>query len=248
MSTSEAPRAPSDDLLVLHNVSAFYGRVQALNEIGLRVPAGSIVTLLGANGAGKSTTLRAITGLVRTAGEITFAGDSIAGRSTQNVTKRGIVHVPEGRGTFVKFTVEENLHVGAFPAAKQRGGLRTGLDRVYEYFPVLYERRSQRAGSLSGGEQQMLAIGRGLMGLPRLLLVDELSLGLAPKITFQIFQALRRLNREEGLTVLLVEQNAALALRGSDYAYVVRLGSIVLEGESATLAGDESVHAQYLGY
>jgi len=247
MTTSDSPRPLGDDLLVLDGVSAFYGRVQALNAIELRVAAGSIVTLLGANGAGKSTTLRAITGLVRTTGEITFAGEPITGRSTQHVTKRGIVHVPEGRGSFMKFTVEENLHVGAFPAAKQPGGLRTGLDRVYEYFPVLYERRSQRAGSLSGGEQQVLAIGRGLMGLPRLLLVDELSLGLAPKITFQIFQVLRRLNREEGLTVLLVEQNAALALRGSDYAYVLRLGTVALEGESSALANDDAVHANYLG-
>jgi branched-chain amino acid transport system ATP-binding protein len=205
------------------------------------------VALLGANGAGKTTTLRAITGMVRARGRIRFDGRDVINRRPEEVTRLGVAHVPEGRGTLAQLTVWENLQMGAY-IRRDREGVKMDLERVYGYFPWMEQRRRQPAALLSGGEQQMLAIGRALMLRPRLLLLDEPSLGLAPILVREIFQLIETINREEGLTVLIVEQNANLALQLASRAYVLEVGRVVLEGTSQELARNESMRSSYLGY
>jgi branched-chain amino acid transport system ATP-binding protein len=232
-------------LLELEDVEARYGPVQALHGVSLTVGEGEIVAVLGGNGAGKTTTLRAISGLVTMSGEARFAGERITRAAPERVARIGIAHVPEGRGIFQELTVQENLRLGAF---LRRGGFDEGYERARRYFPWLEHRQDQQAGTLSGGEQQMLALGRALMSQPRLLLLDEPSLGLAPIIVRELFDIVTELNEKEGLAVLVVEQNAKLALRSSSRAYVLEVGRVALEGQSAELAENESVRKSYLGY
>jgi len=239
--------AESSALLELEDVSARYGPVTALHGVSLRVGEGEFVAVLGANGAGKTTTLRAISGTVRRGGRIAFAGNSIAHRPPEAVARAGVAHVPEGRGTLTELTVRENLRLGAY-VRRDRGGVVEDERRVLSYFPRLGERGSQRAGTLSGGEQQMLALARALMLRPRLLLLDEPSLGLAPLVVAEIFRIVRDLNEREGLAVLVVEQNAALALEASSRAYVLEVGRVAVEGSSSDLRRDEAVRRSYLGY
>src|SRR5713101_2852348 len=234
-------------LLEVEGLEAQYGWTKVLHGIRFAVEDGGITTILGANGAGKTTTLRAVCGMVRTAGEICFDAKQIAGRPTEDIVRLGIAHVPEGRGTFMQLTVEENLRLGAY-ARRGRGTLAGDLRRVFEYFPVLGERRGQIAGSLSGGEQQMLAVARALMLRPRLLLLDEPSLGLAPLVVREIFRIVRAINREQGVSVLLVEQNASMALRLADHAYLLETGRVVMSGPSTEVGKDDSVRRAYLGY
>jgi branched-chain amino acid transport system ATP-binding protein len=228
-------------------VTARYGPVIALRGISLRVDEGEAVAVLGANGAGKTTTLRAISATVRRDGRIEFAGQSISRRSPEAVARAGVAHVPEGRGTLTGLTVRENLRLGAY-TRRDRKAVGDDERRVLSYFPRLAERGSQRAGTLSGGEQQMLALARALMLRPRLLLLDEPSLGLAPMVVSEIFRIVRELNEREGLAVLVVEQNAALALDASSRAYVLEVGRVAVEGASADLRRDEAVRRSYLGY
>ena len=233
-------------MLELRNVSSGYGAIEALKSINLRIDAGEIVTLIGANGAGKSTTLRSITGLVAlTAGEILFEGRKLNGTPTHRIVAMGIAMVPEGRAIFANLSVTENLEMGAYLQKDKAQNARM-LDHVYSLFPRLRERRKQQGGTLSGGEQQMLAIGRSLMARPRLLLLDEPSLGLAPLLVHTIFQAIDEINKA-GTTILLVEQNANAALKHSNRAYVLETGTIVMEGKSADLAADPRVKEAYLG-
>jgi branched-chain amino acid transport system ATP-binding protein len=233
-------------ILEARRLEAHYGWTKALHGVDFAVEERGITTVLGANGAGKTTTLRAVCNMVKTAGEIRFGGRRIDGLATEGIVRMGIAHVPEGRGTFVALTVEENLRLGAY-ARGDRADHARELDRVYRHFPVLRERRRQQAGTLSGGEQQMLAIARALMLGPRLLLLDEPSLGLAPLLVDEIFDIIRRLNRDEKLTVLLVEQNAAMALTIADHGYVMENGRIVLEGPAASLRENADVKEFYLG-
>jgi branched-chain amino acid transport system ATP-binding protein len=233
-------------LLEVSDLEAFYGRTKALHGVSFSMAAGGITTILGANGAGKTTTLRAISRMVRTAGTIRFAGQPLDQRATEDVVQLGIAHAPEGRGTFVHLTVEENLRLGAW-GRRDRRGLTEDFDRVFGYFPVLRERRRQPGGTLSGGEQQMLAVARALMLRPRLLLLDEPSLGLAPMIVREIFRILRAVNRD-GVTILLVEQNAAMALDLADHVFLLETGRIVLEGPSEVLRQDDAIRRAYLGY
>jgi branched-chain amino acid transport system ATP-binding protein len=226
-------------------VTARYGPVQALHGITLAADEGEIVAVLGANGAGKTTTLRAISNTVRRDGEIRFAGRTLGRRGPEAVARLGIAHVPEGRGTFAELSVWENLRLGAYT---RRGALKDDLSRVQRYFPWLEERRSQQAGTLSGGEQQMLALARAFMQRPRLLLLDEPSLGLAPLLVTEIFRIVKDLNEQEGLTVLVVEQNAHLALQLSRAAYVLEVGRVALFGPSDELQEHESIRRSYLGY
>ena len=230
-------------LLELENVDARYGPIQALHGVSLRVADGEIAAVLGANGAGKTTTLRAISGTVRRSGKISFAGRSLRG-GPDAVARRGIAHVPEGRGTFAELTVWENLRLGAYTRRPEKGDFA----RMQQYFPWLESRRSQQAGTLSGGEQQMLALARAFMQRPRLLLLDEPSLGLAPLLVTEIFRIIRELNEREGLTVLVVEQNAHIALQLARTAYVLEVGRVALGGPSAELRQHESVRRSYLGY
>jgi branched-chain amino acid transport system ATP-binding protein len=234
-------------LLELTQVVATYGPVRALHGIDAKVPEGSIVALLGANGAGKTTTLRAISGMVKATGRIRFDGHDVLNRRPEDVARLGVAHVPEGRGTLAQLTVWENLQMGAY-IRRDRNRVKQDLDRVCGYFPWIPQRRRQPAALLSGGEQQMLAIARALMLRPRLLLLDEPSLGLAPILVREIFDLIQAINREEGLTVLVVEQNASLALELAQRAYVLEVGRVVLEGESEELARNESVRKSYLGY
>jgi branched-chain amino acid transport system ATP-binding protein len=234
-------------LLAVRDLEARYGDTRVLRGITFEVADGGITTILGANGAGKTTTLRAVCGMVRTAGEIVLAGQRIEGRSTEDVVRLGVAHVPEGRGTFVQLTVEENLRLGAY-ARRDRRELAAELDRVCRYFPVLAERRHQVAGTLSGGEQQMLAVARALMLRPRLLLLDEPSLGLAPLVVREIFRIIRTINREERVSVLLVEQNASLALGLADHAYLMETGTVVMSGPAAELRQNDAIRRAYLGY
>ncbi len=233
-------------LLEVSDLEAFYGRTKALHGVSFSMTAGGITTILGANGAGKTTTLRAISRMVRTAGTIRFAGQPLDHRATEDVVQLGIAHAPEGRGTFVHLTVEENLRLGAW-GRRDRRGLDEDFERVFGYFPVLRERRRQAGGTLSGGEQQMLAVARALMLRPRLLLLDEPSLGLAPMIVREIFRILRAVNRE-GVSILLVEQNAAMALDLADHVFLLETGRIVLEGPSEVLRTDDAIRRAYLGY
>jgi branched-chain amino acid transport system ATP-binding protein len=234
-------------LLAVRNLEARYGDTRVLRGIGFEVAEGGITTILGANGAGKTTTLRAVCGMVKTAGEVSFDGRRIEGRATEDIVRLGVAHVPEGRGTFVQLTVEENLRLGAY-ARRAPGDLGQDIERVCRYFPVLSERRRQIAGTLSGGEQQMLAVARALMLRPRLLLLDEPSLGLAPLVVREIFRIIRTINREERVSVLLVEQNASLALGLADHAYLMETGSMVMSGPSAELRQNDAIRRAYLGY
>jgi branched-chain amino acid transport system ATP-binding protein len=233
-------------LLEAAALRAYYGPRPVLHGLSFAVPEGGIATLLGANGAGKTTTLRALSRMIRTEGEIRFAGARIDGRATEDIVRLGIAHVPDGRGTFVDLTVEENLRVGAI--TRRDRGIAADFERVYGYFPRLKERRRQQAGTLSGGEQQMLAIARALMLRPRLLLLDEPSFGLAPLLVEEIFRIMRLINQQERVSILLVEQNASLALELADDAYLIETGRLVLAGKAADIAKAESVRRSYLGY
>jgi len=234
-------------LLEVNQLEAFYGHTQALHGLAFELEEGGITTILGANGAGKTTTLRAICGMVRTRGTIEFGGQRLEGRRTEAIVRTGIAHVPEGRGTFMRVTTEENLRLGAY-SRRDRAGVARDRERVYEYFPRLRERREQQAGTLSGGEQQMLAIARALMLRPRLMLLDEPSFGLAPLIVQELFGILRTINQEEKVSMLLVEQNASLALGLADHAYLLETGRVVMSGLADEIASDEAVRKSYLGY
>jgi branched-chain amino acid transport system ATP-binding protein len=234
-------------LLDVRGLRAAYGDIQVLHGLDFALEEGRVTTLLGANGAGKTTTLRALCGMIRTAGDVTFAGRRITGWSTEDVVRLGIAHVPQGRGTFTRLTVEENLQLGAM-TRRDRAGIAADIERMYGHFPRLKERRLQQAGTLSGGEQQMLAVGRALMLRPRLMLLDEPSFGLAPLIVRELFDILAGINREEGVSMLVVEQNAALALGLAAQAYLIETGRIVMSGAAAAIREDESVRRSYLGY
>jgi branched-chain amino acid transport system ATP-binding protein len=233
-------------LLELDNVEARYGSTKALHGISLLVEEGSIVAVLGANGAGKTTTLRAVSGTVRRSGDIIFEGTRLGRRGPEAVARLGIAHVPEGRGTFAELSVKENLRLGAYTRGSP--DFKAGYSRVLNMFPWMAERGGQQAGTLSGGEQQMLALGRALMQRPRLLLLDEPSLGLAPTVVGEIYRIVRELNAEEGLSVLVVEQNAAIALESAASAYVLEVGRVVVSGSSEELRRNEAVRRSYLGY
>ena len=234
-------------LLQVSALHAAYGPTRVLHGIDFALEEGSITTLLGANGAGKTTTLRALCAMVQTTGEITFDGTRIERRATEDIVRMGIAHVPDGRGTFVHLSTEENLRLGAY-VRRDRQGVAQDFERVYSYFPRLKERRHQQAGTLSGGEQQMLAVSRALMLRPRLLLLDEPSFGLAPLIVREIFDIMRTINESEKTSILLVEQNAAMALDLADHAYLIETGRVVLSGTSAEIKSDDAVRRSYLGY
>jgi branched-chain amino acid transport system ATP-binding protein len=234
-------------LLEVAGLDAFYGPTQALYGIAFSLAPGGITTLLGANGAGKTTTLRAISGMVRRTGRIVFDGRPIERLATEDIARLGVAHVPEGRGTFTGLTVEENLRIAAF-GRRDKAGTKRDFDLVLTYFPRLKERLAQQAGTLSGGEQQMLAISRALMLGPRLMLLDEPSFGLAPLIVQEIFHIMRRINAEAGVAMLLVEQNAALALELAEEVYVLETGRVVLSGPSEDMKSNEAIRRSYLGY
>jgi branched-chain amino acid transport system ATP-binding protein len=234
-------------LLDVVDLHAAYGPTRVLHGINFSLEEGSITALLGANGAGKTTTLRALCGMVKTQGEVRFAGARIDGKATEDIVRLGIAHVPDGRGTFVNLSTEENLRLGAY-VRKDKSRLDEDFERIYGYFPRLKERRHQQAGTLSGGEQQMLAVSRALMLRPRLLLLDEPSFGLAPLIVKEIFEIMRGINKSEKVSILLVEQNAAMALDLADRAYLIETGNVVLSGSSAEIKQNEAVRSSYLGY
>jgi branched-chain amino acid transport system ATP-binding protein len=232
-------------ILQLRALKAFYGQSEVVHGLDVDVEEGGMTVLLGANGAGKTTTLRAICGTVRSEGEILFAGERLDLRTTEQIAALGVAHVPEGRGTFIGLTVEENLRLGAYTRA---GRPDANMQRMYGYFPILAARHRQQAGSLSGGEQQMLAIARALMMAPRLLVLDEPSFGLAPRIVEDIFTIVERIRQEERVSVLLVEQNASLALELADHAYLIETGYVVASGSAKALADDPQIRRSYLGY
>jgi branched-chain amino acid transport system ATP-binding protein len=234
-------------LLEVDRLHASYGPSRVLRGISFSMEKGSITALLGANGAGKTTTLRALCAMVRTEGEIRFEGSRIERRSTEDIVRQGIAHVPQGRGTFVDLSTEENLRLGAYARA-DRAAVAGDLERVFGYFPRLKERRRQQAGTLSSGEQQMLAVSRALMLRPKLMLLDEPSFGLAPLLVVELFRILREINRREAVSMLVVEQNAALALELADRAHVIETGRIALSGAAAELKSDDAVRRSYLGY
>ena len=234
-------------LLEVRNLRAGYGPTEVLHGLSFSIAEGSITALLGANGAGKTTTLRALCGMVRTRGEVRFAGERIDGKATEDIVRLGVAHVPDGRGTFTDLTTEENLRLGAY-ARRERGGLAQDFERMYHLFPILAERRHQQAGTLSGGQQQMLAVARALMLRPRLLLMDEPSFGLAPLVVKEIFGVMKEINTTQKVTILLVEQNAAMALRLADRAHLLETGRLVRSGSSAELMNDDAVRRAYLGY
>ncbi len=233
--------------LKVRDLRAYYGQVQALHGISFSLEEGSVTTLLGANGAGKTTTLRAICNTVRTTGTIEFDGKPITHMSTENIVKLGIAQVPQGRGTFTRMNVEENLQLGAITRG-DRAGIASDIEKMYEQFPVLKQRRTQQAGLLSGGEQQMLAVARALMLRPRMLLLDEPSFGLAPLVVRDVFKVLGEINRNDKVTILVVEQNAQLALELADQAYVIETGQIVKSGPAVEIANNEDIRKSYLGY
>jgi branched-chain amino acid transport system ATP-binding protein len=235
------------NLLAVRGLTAGYGPVRVLHGLDLAVDEGEVVVVLGANGAGKTTTLRAVSGMIGVKGEVALAGSSIANKKAEDIVRLGVAHVPQGRGTIADLSVEENLHAGAF-IRKDQGQVRDDIQTWYEMFPRLAERREQAAGSMSGGEQQMLAIARALMCRPRLLLLDEPSLGLAPLVTRELFDRLGQINRDLGTTMLVVEQNANLALEIAARGYVLEAGLIVASGSSDELRADEGVRKAYLGY
>jgi len=232
--------------LEARDLYAGYGETRVLHGINFEVKQGGVTALLGANGAGKTTTLRAISGMIRTQGEIRLGEDRIDGQSTEDIARRGVGHVPDGRGTFMELTVEENLRLGAY--VRRDKGVAADMEKVFGYFPKLRQRIRQQAGTLSGGEQQMLAISRALLLRPRLLLLDEPSFGLAPLIVAEIFEIMQRINREEGMSILVVEQNANLALGIADMAYLLETGRIVISGPADEISRDESIRRSYLGY
>jgi branched-chain amino acid transport system ATP-binding protein len=233
-------------MLKIEDINVYYGNIQALKGVSMEINEGEIVTLIGANGAGKSTLLKTISGLLKPKqGKVLFEGDSIGGKAAQSIVKMGISHVPEGRRVFANMTVAENLELGAY-LRKDKDGIHKDMEKVYELFPRLLERIKQQAGTLSGGEQQMLAMGRALMARPRLLLLDEPSMGLAPLLVKQIFNIIQEIS-ESGTTILLVEQNANLALSIADRAYVVETGRIVLSGNAEELTSSEEIKMAYLG-
>jgi branched-chain amino acid transport system ATP-binding protein len=234
-------------LLTVKDLRAYYGQVQALHGLEFSLNEGSVTTLLGANGAGKTTTLRAICNMVRSTGNIEFEGKSLGSVSTENVVRRGIAHVPQNRGTFTSMTVEENLQLGAI-SRKDTEAIAGDIERMYGHFPVLKQRHTQQAGTLSGGEQQMLAVARALMLRPRLMLLDEPSFGLAPLIVRDLFGILGKINREDKVTILVVEQNAQLALEIAQKAYVIETGRIVMSGSAKEIANNEDIRKSYLGY
>ena len=234
-------------LLEVRGLHASYGPTRVLHGVDFAMEPGSITTLLGANGAGKTTTLRALCAMVKTSGEIRFDGRPIGRRATEDIVRLGIAHVPDGRGTFANFSTEENLRLGAY-TRKDRGQVEGDLERMYGYFPRLRERRLQQAGTLSGGEQQMLAVSRALMLRPRLLLLDEPSFGLAPLVVKELFGILRTINEREKVSMLLVEQNAAMALELADQAYLIETGRVVLSGTAQDIRGNDAVRRSYLGY
>jgi branched-chain amino acid transport system ATP-binding protein len=236
----------ADQLLEVTDLHAGYGPVEVLHGIDLTVARGEVVVVLGANGAGKTTTMRAIAGAIPCKGKVVFEGQDLTDESAADVVRAGIAQVPQGRGTFVDLSVEDNLQIGAY--SRKDGEVALDVDKWYEVFPRLAQRRTQRAGSLSGGEQQMLAIARALMSRPTLLLCDEPSLGLAPLIVQEVFAILGRLNREEGLSVLVVEQNANLAMEIAHRAYVLETGAIALSGDADTIRNDDALRQAYLGY
>ena len=233
-------------LLELDAVEARYGLVVALHRVSLTVGEGEVVALLGANGAGKTTTLRAVSGTVRKTGRVLYAGRDVSRSSPERLAQLGVAHVPEGRGIIAELTVWDNLRLGAY--VRRDSGVKQDMERVTQLFPWLAERRGQHAGTLSGGEQQMLALARALVARPRLLMLDEPSLGLAPLVVQELFRVVRTLNEEEGLTVLVVEQNAAIALEISQRAYVLEVGRVAVEGASDELRRHEGVRRSYLGY
>ena len=234
-------------LLNVRDLRAYYGQVQALHGLEFELREGSMTTLLGANGAGKTTTLRAICNMIRSTASIEFEGNKLGSRTTENIVRLGIAHVPQGRGTFTTLTVEENLQLGAI-TRKDKAAIASDIERMYDHFPVLKQRYLQQAGTLSGGEQQMLAVARALMLRPRLMLLDEPSLGLAPLIVRDLFKILGKINREDKVTILVVEQNAQLALELADKAYVIETGRIVMSGTADEIANNEDVRKSYLGY
>jgi branched-chain amino acid transport system ATP-binding protein len=233
--------------LIVRDLHAYYGQIQALHGLSFTLREGSVTTLLGANGAGKTTTLRAICNMIRTTGGIEFDGKSITKTSTENIVKLGIAHVPQGRGTFTRMNVEENLQLGAITRS-DKAAIASDIERMYDLFPVLRQRRLQQAGLLSGGEQQMLAVARALMLRPRLLLLDEPSFGLAPLVVRDVFKVLGDINRHDKVTILVVEQNAQLALELADQAYVIETGEIVKSGPAVEIANNEDIRKSYLGY
>ncbi len=233
-------------LLEAKGLHAAYGETKVLHGIDFVVQEGGVTALLGANGAGKTTTLRAICGMVRTQGTLTLGSETIAGMATEDIVRRGVAHVPDGRGTFMELTVEENMRLGAY--VRQDREVEADFDRMFGYFPRLKERFRQQAGTLSGGEQQMLAIARAILLRPRLLLLDEPSFGLAPLIVKEIFNIMHRIREEERVSILLVEQNASLALAFAEDAYLLETGRIVVSGKAADISKDESIRRSYLGY
>ena len=237
----------SSTMLAIKDLRAYYGQIQALHGLEFSLNEGSVTTLLGANGAGKTTTLRAICNMIRSTGNIEFDGKSLSGVSTENVVRLGIAHVPQGRGTFTNMTVEENLQLGAISRGDTKN-IPDDIERMYAHFPVLKQRHTQQAGTLSGGEQQMLAVARALMLRPRLMLLDEPSFGLAPLIVRDLFGILGKINREEKVTILVVEQNAQLALEIAQQAYVIETGRIVMSGSAKDIANNEDIRKSYLGY
>jgi len=234
-------------LLEVNKLCASYGATQVLYDVDFALEAGHITAILGANGAGKTTTLRALCQVVKTSGSIVLDGTQVVGKSTESVVRMGVAHVPDGRGTFTGLSVEENLRLGAYSRGN-KAEMAEDMERMFKRFPILKERRHQQAGTLSGGEQQMLAISRALMLRPKLLLLDEPSFGLAPLIVAEIFRIMRSINKEDGVSMLLVEQNASLALDLADHAYLLETGRVALSGPSDTIKNDESVRRAYLGY
>jgi branched-chain amino acid transport system ATP-binding protein len=237
----------SGPILAVRGLAAFYGPIQALFGLDFDVEQGGVTALLGANGAGKTTTLRALSGLIRREGDVRLGGMPIGGLATEAIARLGVAHVPDGRGTFTDLTVEENLRLGAY-VRSDRAGVRQDLERVFGYFPRLAERRRQQAGTLSGGEQQMLAISRALLMRPRLLMLDEPSFGLAPMVVAEIFRILAAINRDDGVSMLVVEQNASLALDLADHAVLIETGRAAMAGPARGLRADDSVRRAYLGY
>ena len=234
-------------LLEVKDLFAGYGGTEVLHGLSMEIEEGSITTLLGANGAGKTTTLRALCKMIKVRGQIIFDGQAVEGKATEDIVRLGVAHVPDGRGTFGSLSTEENLRLGSY-TRKDKDGVALDMEKMYSHFPRLKERRNQQAGTLSGGEQQMLAIARALMLRPRLLLLDEPSFGLAPLIVREIFDIMQTINQSDKVTILLVEQNAAMALDMAKYAYLLETGKLVLSGLSKDLKQDEAVHRSYLGH